>query len=246
MSGGRIRGSWFRIILPVVLLLASCQTAQEKSVYIVKDRVEKLRPLSKWSRSWCQVETHLTQPAIARYRQMFPSEVDKILLSGWTYTWRASEASCELKPSVESPAVKNHMSFMQDAFCMLLQVHFVNSPFDSLSVPASNFVMEEGKAHIIASGDPHLGIFLDPTNFVVETRTKSRGVLSAMYSQHEGEWLPSRLAQDMASYHLILDEIEYADVKISGRRQIKSFWISVGAEQPLKHTQVVLNNCQKD
>ena len=227
-----------------VVFLTGCQTVEQKNEALVRDRIEKLKPLSIWKPTWCRVSTHLTQPAIARYREMFPEEVDKLTEESWAYTWKARETVCEVSALDKSPMLQNHKGFIESAFCLLLQTHYVNSPFDELKISPSSIVKNGERVQIRTSLEDDLGLFLDPIDFKVETKTKSRGVLSARYSSHEGDWLPDHLEYHSPTSTIVVDTIEYAEVKLSGKRMIKSFWISVGDDKTLQHTQVELSACQ--
>ena len=102
----------------------------------------------------------------------------------------------------------------------------------------------EEKVQIHMGATDGLGLFLDPKTVSVETRTKSRGTLNALYSDREHQWLPERIEQKTEKTILLLDSFEYSDVPVGGRRMLRSFWISVGDARALQHTQVNVMNCQ--
>jgi hypothetical protein len=234
-----------RIVCLFLLLIAGgCQTVQEKNLALIKDRSEKLKPLSTWRPTWCRLETRLTQPAIARYREMFPDETEKLTQESWAYTWKARKTSCEVSPLQRSEMSKSHQAFLETAMCMLLQVHWVNSPFAELVAGPDDILSDGGRVHIRASTDQDLGIYLDPSAFVVETKTKSRGTLKASYHESENEWLPDRLEQRLPKSVLVVDALEYDTARVGRRRMLKSFWISVGEEKAMQHTQVFMSGCQ--
>ena len=88
------------LALALLVLLAGCQSAQKKNLELLGDRVRKLRPLSSAETQKCTLEVSLTQPASARYKEMFPKEK---IEEPWTYTWRGSEARCEIAPRCLKP-----------------------------------------------------------------------------------------------------------------------------------------------
>lgn len=234
-----------KIFLALVLAgIAGCQTVQEKNQALVRDRFDKLRSLSTWKPTWCRLETHLTQPALARYREMFRDETSKLGEETWVYTWRARETSCEVKADRNTPLAKAHRSFLETAFCTLLQTHFVNSPFDELKIMPEDIQSNEEKVQIKLGSNDGLGLFLDRKEVSVETRTKSRGTLRAFYSDREHQWLPERIEQKTDKAILLLDAFEYSGTPVGGRRMLKSFWISVGDARALQHTRVEVVNCQ--
>src|SRR4051812_33837416 len=111
----------FRFLLCACLLaVAGCQTVHEKNLALITDRAEKLKPLGHWRPVSCRLEAHLTEPAIARYREMFPQEGAPLNENRLTYTWRARSTSCEVTPLAASPLFKNHKGFMEAAVCLLL------------------------------------------------------------------------------------------------------------------------------
>lgn len=225
----------------LLVWLVGCQTS---NLEFVSQRATQLKPLNSWHPTWCQVEARLTQPALARYREML-GEVDADTL---TYTWKARKTSCEMLPLQKSKLVESHKAFMDTAMCLLLQVHFVNSPFADLPFKPEDIVKKDGDIiQIRASAkDPALGIYLDPKEVKVETRTKSRGTFIAVYALSENEYLPARIEQVLPSpaSHVVLDQFEYETSRLNGRRMIKSFWISAGEEAVHPHTQVFLSSCQ--
>jgi len=232
----------FRLLL-LALLFSGCQTAQQRSQQLVQQRVGELKHLSQWNPTWCQVDTRLTQPAMARYREMFPLESEVLAQETWGYTWKSRKSTCEITPLDSSPVTRNHQGFLETSICLLLQAHYVNSPFDELDL---NDIQAVGPlTQIRAGANPDLGIFLPRDSMTVETRTKSRGVLHAIYDNQNGPWLPRRLEQRHGATSVVVDEIEYdPDAGSAARPMLKSFWISVGAEQVFRHSQVQFSGCR--
>lgn len=228
-------------LLLFCLLLSGCQTVQEKNWNLVQDRAVKLRALSQWTPSECHVEATLTQPALARYREMYPDlDIDQTLF----YTWRANKNTCDVSSTETSALVKNHKAFMDSALCMLLQVHFVNSPFSGLAFAPTDVVTANDKVQIrLSADDPDLGIFLDQEHLILETKTKARGTLRATYALYEGEWLPESLRQITPQSTLGVDNIQYSTEFIGRRRTLKSLTISVGDATPLPHTALEIRGC---
>jgi len=230
-----------RSLLFISLLgLAACQTAQQKSEMLVADRAGRLKHLSSWKSTWCQVDTELTEPARARFEQMFPAESPGEL----SYAWRARESSCEVSPLVASPVAKSQQAFLETALCLLMQVHYVNSPFDELDIASTGVEPLGDMVHIKAGDKPDLGIFLPYESMTIETRTKSRGVLRATYQEQQGVMLPKRLEQNRGGTQFVVDEIEYEPTMSGTRPMLKSFWIEVGAEKPLRHSKAIVRDCR--
>lgn len=229
-----------KISLLFLLAIMACQTAQQKSLHLVANRTEQLKPLSTWKSTWCQLEVELTQPTQARYQEMFPQEN---VTNTMRYTWRALESSCEILPNGTGQALKNQQAFLETSLCLLLQVHYVNSPFDELIIKDSDVEAVGEVTHIRSGKDPALGIFLPSEKFVLETRTRNRGVLKAEYSEYSRDlWLPSRLEQSLGDTLLRVDDIEYGT---EARPLIKSFLISVGSSQkPIRQSKVSFTDCR--
>src|ERR1035437_6108121 len=98
-------------VFTLILTLLGCQTVQQKNMALVQDRAEKLKPLSTWHSQWCRLETHLTEPAIARYREMFPDEAERLNENNLPYTWKARKYTCEINSLQPTPLTKNHQGF---------------------------------------------------------------------------------------------------------------------------------------
>lgn len=234
----------FLKVLGLVSLLAltACQSANKKNLELVQDRAKKLIPISSWSPQLCEVEVTLSQPASARYQEMFPKEKLEV---PWTYTWKAREVACEVYGSKHSPMRDSHRTFMETAMCLLLQTHWVNSPFDELAASPESIVAKDPDVQILMGQDPELGIFLSREPFKVETRTKTRGMIRAEYTEREGTWVPARIENWRDGSTLALEEFEYDSPARPGQRPaLKGFWIAVGADQAFRHSFVSLKSCR--
>jgi hypothetical protein len=236
----------FSLVAVFLFVLVGCQTAQERRVTLLKDRVDKLRPLAHWAPVQCRIEAHLTAPTRARYRAMFPNEKDILAAEALVYTWHARETASHVVPSESTPLTQNYRSFLEATLDLLLQVHFVRSPFDELTVHPNDVVAADDKVFIRTSGE--YGIYLDPKEFVIETRTRSHGVLTAHYALGEGgEYLPSSLSQDLKATRVVLDRFEWDNVPVAGRRMIKAVWLSVGeSDKTIDHSLIYFLDCNRD
>lgn len=234
--------------------LGGCQTTRQKNLTLVKDRMDKLKPLSRFKPTWCRLEARLSQPVVARYKTLFPKEAAKLKSETLNYTWKARESACEIVPLEESPMVQNHKAILETAMCVLLQTHWVNSPFDELEAKEDDIFSADKKVQIRAAGAGEgLGLFLDRETFLVETRTKARGTFEAVYEAKGSEWLPKSIAQRSAQSQFIVDQIEYAEAPLGARRMIRSFWLSLAAgaapdgtssEAPIAYSQITLDDCR--
>lgn len=231
-------------IFAVALLLVGC--AHQRDVSLVKDRVAKLQPLSRYKSTVCEVETQPTQPALARFAQMYPKEFDQLPRDAWTFKWRQTESRCEIAPSVvpNSPVVKAQRGFLEAAFCLLGQYFFVNSPFDELKLGPNDVVRNGEWVQIRDPKQKDLGYFLDRRDFVIVTKTKSRGDFQVRYKEFDHQWLPERMEHSPENMQIVLDEFEYGE-PVGGRKTLKSLMLSVGAEKPLAHSHIVVRNCQR-
>lgn len=241
----RASGRWLLFLSAAFFLgfCVGCQSVQEKNMALISDRAQKLKPLSYWRPTWCRIEAHLTEPAMARYREMFPAEENNVRET-MVYTWKARKTTCEITSFDSSPLINNHKAFLETAFCMLLQTHWVNSPFDELPIKPDDVDKVNDHVHIKTSSEPGLGVYLDPKELKIETRTKSHGTIRADYGSLDNEWLPQRIEQQLPKQDLVLDMFEYDPKPLNGRPTLKSFWISVGEDKPFQHTHVELQNCQ--
>lgn len=230
--------------LVFALLIAGCQFAQRRAMDLLEDRVQKLKPLSQWQPLWCDLEVKLTAPAVEHYKTMYPKEVETLSKPSWPFTWKAREANCEVTALLSGEAVSTQKGLLDTALCTLLQVHWVNSPFDELQVAPEQVDLSDNQVRIKTSSNPELGIFLPTDQFVVETKTKSRGNFRASYSLVDQDWLPKRIEVKTEKTILALDEIEFSESRISGRRSIKSAWLELGEDTSLRQAQINFGNCQ--
>lgn len=235
------------LVFLAVLTVVGCRSAQQRREDLLRDRVQKLAPLTKYNPTWCQADASLTQPALARYRQLFPEEAKKLDGRPLTYTWKARESACEVTPLDKSPATLAYKAFLDSALCVLMQTHWVNSPFDEFPYAPERLTdTDDGKIHLSTQDGKEFGLFLDPAVFSVQTRTKGRGTFDAVYTLKDGQWLPERLAQRLAGgTQIVVDEIEWEAARAGRRRMVRSLQISAGEERPLQHSKIEFSGCRE-
>lgn len=224
--------------LMALLFLVGCQTAARRNQALLEDRVQKLSHLSRTSSTVCRMDVELSEPAAARYREMFPKE--KSLPS---YRWRFSEVRCEISPETSSPLADAQKALLDTAACLLLQVYWHNSPFDDLEL--KRLEGHEERVQLITSDDPSLGIFLERDRVAMETRTRRLGQLNAEYAEIGGRWLPARLEQRIEGATVAVEEFDF-ESNMSGRPHLKAFTLAVGNEQAFRHSRVSVNECRPD
>jgi hypothetical protein len=232
-----------RTLLILSLLTVACQSTREKNALIVKDRIEKLSSLSQWKPIKCQIKTELAAPQAQKYELAFPDE--KELIENWdvSYDWTARHARCEVHPKPLTPVTANQRAFIEEAFCTLMQVFWVHSPFDDLKVLPTDIEDEETKVFLRQKEDTDLGLYLDKTNMSIETKTARKGTYSASYAPVGTKWLPSELKHETLTFKFVLKEFDWGDGE--NRAPPKSFWIYVGEQAaPSAHTQVQISDCQ--
>jgi len=198
-----------------------------------------LRAPPRLQPTWCRVDARLTAPATARYRQIFPADVEALSATGLPFTWKFSAASCEVMPLHRTPLEVNYQGFLDTALCLLVQTHYVNSPFTALTPVALE--SRERRTFIRTGAAPDLGVYLDADTFRVETQTQARGRLTVDYEQVAGAWVPSRLAQRLGPTQIVVDQLEY-DGAHAGR--LKAFVINVGEDKVRPHSDVTISECQ--
>ena len=170
--------------MSTIVFLPRCQSARTRSLKLIADRTDKLKPGATWPATWCRVDAKLTGPATARYRQIFPDDIEKLDGAGLPFTWKSSIASCEVMALNRSPLAVNYQGFLDVALCLLMQTHLVNSPFEDLRPVA---VESRDEQTFLRTGkDPTLGVLLDPRRVRVETRTKAHGTLTVDYEDSRG------------------------------------------------------------
>lgn len=229
----------------LMTITTGCQTAHQKALSIARDRVTKLLPLSHYTSTTCEVEAKPTQPALARFGQMYPGEVEKVPLSAWKFNWRQWESRCEIVPPKEfakSPVIQAQKGFMEATFCLLAQIFYVNSPFDDLRYGPEDVQMDKAQVRIGDKKNPEQGIYLADKDFTVTSKTP-RGDFFAHYAKINGEWLPDRMEHQPENMKILLSDIQY-DGRVSGRRMIKSMELSVGTEQAFNHSELIVKNCR--
>jgi hypothetical protein len=129
---------------------------------------------------------------------------------------------------------------------MLVQVHWVNSPFTDLKFSEKDVHDENGVAHIRIASEPELGLFLNPEHFQIETKTKSRGVLRAEYRLVGEEPRPVELQQVLPKSVLRVSDIEFSVDQLNGRSLLKKFSISVGEKNPVPYATVEVHDCHNE
>jgi hypothetical protein len=228
----------------LAFVLAGC--AHQRDVSLVKDRMVKLQPLSRYRGTVCEVHTQPTQPALARYAQMFPKDFEQLPRDAFIFKWRQTENRCEVVAPVapKSPVVKAQRGFVEAAFCVLGQYFFINSPFDELKSEPKDVVRNGDWVQIRDKKDPELGYFLDRKDFLIVAKTKSRGEFQVHYKEFDSQWLPDRMEHKPENMQIVLDEMEYGE-RVAGRRTLKSLMLSVGTERPLAHSQITVSNCER-
>ncbi len=226
--------------------LSGCQSVQEKNQEHVRDRIGKLKGLSSWQSKICHVKAMLTQPARARYKEMFPK--DKLLKSDlpMEYTWRVSESRCEIEGAISSPLIESNKSLLNTAFCVLLQTHYVNSPFDELKASKDDLLKVEDQVQIRTNEDPKVGIFLDTKKFTVETRTANQRSFLAEYNLIGSQWLPSRIETRSGKALIVIDSITYSEAPVGGRSMVETYTLGIGEDQVLPHTTIEISDCKND
>lgn len=237
-----------------LLIVTACQTPQQKNQVLLQERVQQLAPLSHWQTVQCRAVAKLTEPARARLRQLYPQETEQLEAESWPYIWRASETGCEVRTARATPMIEAHRTLVSAAFCLLLQTHYVNSPFDGLSPQTSEALISHGSRVQVPLGGGEIGMYVDnelseQKTFQIETRTQSRGMFVATYTDRhripgmrEG-WLPERLEERNGRTWIVVENIQYSPVSLYGRTMIQSFDISVGENQAIPHTHIKLSRC---
>ncbi len=237
----RFRVSTLNIIF---LSLCGCATQASKDFAFVQARVAQLKSLEKYPSTVCDIETRPTPTTISRYIQLNPQEANRLKGDIWSFKWRQTENRCEISGRAELKAVRMQKGIVEAAFCLPLQVFFVNSPFDEVEISPGAIRREDRLIHVSDKPGSHLGYYLDTGNTTVLTRTQSKGELSAHYAELGGEWLPDEIEQRTPGLKILLNGILYSEQRIGSRRLIESMWISIGTEAPSRHSQILVRNCR--
>jgi hypothetical protein len=229
----------------LVTFITGCQFARVRALQLIEDRTHKLKPLSQWQPVTCQVDARLTAPSIERYRRRLvdQKELDS---GGWIFRWRAGESTCEVSTRDKNEVARTQRGLLDVALCTLLQVHWVNSPFDELNIVPEQVEWRDNVVRVHTSSRSELGLYLPTDQFVIETRTLSRGTFKASYGLVGNEWLPTRIEVHSGKSILALDGFEYDSPGIAGRRMIKTAWLEVGEERSTRQAQLVFTDCRPD
>lgn len=234
-------------LLLAATTLTGCQTAAQRRVSLLKDRVDKLKPLSHFQPLTCQIEAELTAPARARYAALYPEDVAVIEEPHLEFVWHARRDASDLTASSPSAFMRNFAQFIGPAIKMLLQVYWVHSPFDDLRVrPEDVIEASDGRVFLRTEEGKSFGLYLSDQRFELETRTKGHGQLSAEYALNKTDWLPIRMEQDFGPTQLILDRFEWAEVPVVGRRVISAVWLKAGQGKALDHAHLFFKDCHSD
>lgn len=232
---------WFVFIFG---LLFGCATQQQKDFAFVQARVAQLRGLEKYPSTLCEIKAIPTPSALARYVQLNPKEARELKDVEWQFKWRQTESRCEIMGQSKLQAMNMQKGIVEAAFCLPLQVFFVNSPFDEVVIGPDAIRREGERIHVANKPGSDMGYFLETGNTTVHTRTPSKGELSAHYMNIHGEWLPDSIEQKTATLKISLDGLLYSSDRIAGRRMLESMWISIGTDVARRHSQIQIRNCQ--
>lgn len=227
------------IFLAVLLVLSGCESAMKKNAELVAGRIRALNYLSNVQAFTCRVETSLSAPAMKKYLAEYPDE--KRLIETWdeSYQWEAHEGRCEIRPDHLTPLIANHRAFMEISFCTLMQVFWVNSPFDGLNILPNQIQDRDNQVFLQQSQDSDTGIYLDKAEFRLQTRTVHNGELAAHYEKPKPTplasfELPVRLSQKTDKYSLVLDRFNWSPLSTAVRPFPASFWISIQTAKGLE------------
>ncbi len=227
-----------KILFIIAVLVCGCQTQRQKDLSLVRDRYLKLKPLSSYSSTVCEIESRPTQPALARFQQM---SKEKVNADSWKFTWRQTETRCEIKPhDKNSKIAAAQIAFLETGFCLLLQSHYVNSPFDELPVKADDIKSVEGVVQV----GPAISLARD--EFLISTKTKAHGDLRARYRFEESlnQWVPWEIEQRTDQFILSLTDLVYGSPQVGNRFSVKSATLSVGTERLIKHSDLQVMDCR--
>lgn len=210
----------------------------------MQTRVKLLSALSRYPSTVCEIETRPTPSAMARYIQLNPQEASALKGDIWNFKWRQTERHCEISGGSKLKAAQLQKGIVEAAFCLPLQVFFVNSPFDEVRISSETVSREDKLVRVSEKPGSHLGFYLDTGNTTVLTRTQSKGELSAHYAELGGEWLPDQIEQNTPQLKILIDGLSYSEIRLGSRRLIDSMWISVGTDIARRHSQILVRNCQ--
>ena len=239
-----------RISLLGIFLFLGCQSAPLSRRALLEDRVTKLKPLGQKAPMRCLMLVQLTEPARARYQRMFQGEL--LDSRAMTFTYRVSPETCGVIPLEPGIVAEREKSILQTALCVIVQTHFIHSPFEGLHPAESDLETEAetGRVHI-RQGTGDLGLYLDPKAVALETRTRARGDFLATYSDRAGRWLPDFIEHRMGASKIRLDHFVFAAFRNQSPAWMRGFDLSLGsaAEGPdpnavIKHALVELADCQ--
>lgn len=233
---------WFFCTVILVSTVA-CQSAREKDAILLKDRIEKLSPLSHWTPLDCQVKTELAPQQAQKYMAAFPDEKEHIENWDVTYDWTALRSRCEVRPQPLTPASANQRAFMEEALCTLMQVFWVHSPFDDLKFDPNKMEDTDKQVFLRENDDSDVGLYLNKADVSFETKTRRKGTYSARYALAGGDWLPAEIKHETPLFQIQLRDFEWDPN--SHRSPPKSFWLYVGdRSSPTPHTHVEVGECK--
>lgn len=229
------------------LALLSCQSVEQRNGDLIETRRKQLQTLSHWKSQTCTIRADLSEPAKARYDRLFANSKKKRRIDEylWKYEWRAREVKCEIKPLGKSEAERDFLNILTATVCVLLHVHWVNSPFDELDL--SKMPVQD-QSDWVQLGPELKGIRIAKKGVRIDTDTPARGRFSAAYEKDGGEWLPKHLEHTSHESRIVIGEMFYDGNKFGGRRPLNRFSLYVGNSEtePWMHSTVYIENCLLD
>jgi hypothetical protein len=87
-------------------------------------------------------------------------------------------------------------------------------------------------------------VTLNRDSFALQIKTRSRGLLTGLYDEHNELWLPIKMEQSTDESILRLDGFEYSFDYLNGRPRISSVWLSADQNQPRRQSQLMFVECK--
>lgn len=226
----------------MALTLLSCTSLKLRSNRdFIQQRAHQLEGLNHFPEQNCTLTAELSQPVKAGMEDTLPGWKTKTPIGKRTYEWQVRKNSCRVTTDETAKWVSYQRAIVQAAVCTLLQTHYVNSPLLGINFEKIPIVDHEDRVEI--STGPGTSLSLLRGDFVLETKTKARGLLRAQYFMAERDWVPSSLEQQLPESVVRVDQITYG-LHARNFTPLESFWISVGSDNVIAHTFIKVERCE--
>lgn len=204
-----------------LILLCSCQTAQEKAQVQLEKTLIHFKSLESRLDKTCLVEVNLSGPTKAKYEQSYPEMASSISVSK-NYLWDISGPSCRFKATDDEPSSweENHLKILKGGFCTLLLGFQIQNPLFGVNWLEREKSFNEGVWHWSepAKGVSHLSLQMNPLKISVTSEKDT--LFEGFYSQGKAFPKLDLIQRKSQSSGLKISAIKYQNFSLDSVKSV--------------------------